>query len=162
MKKYFSFLLMAIASLFLNESVHAQKAKDKVTETIQTFPYQHKTETDAALTAMGTWDKNEWKEFMKMLDDDSLKTKATYALNAYINVSSSDANKKNALQVLLKKYLSSSKTEYAKIFIQSQLNLLTDSATVAQANNQLAKIAGLQNAYCIFGKQRTTIIEFGR
>jgi hypothetical protein len=146
MKKYFSFLLIVSSSLFLNESVHAQKAKDKVTETIRSFPYQHKTETDAALTAMSTWDKNEWKTFMKMLDDDSLKTKASYALNAYINVSSFDANKKNALQVLLKKYLSSSKTEYAKIFIQSQLKLLTDSVTVAQANNSLPKLPAYKPA----------------
>ncbi len=161
MKKYFSFLLIVTASLFLNESVHAQKAKDKVIETIQAFPYQHKTETDAALTAMGIWDKNEWKAFMNLLDDDSLKTKATYALNAYINVSSFDANKKNALQVLLKKYLSSSKTEYAKILIQSQLNLLTDSTTVAQANNSLPKLPAYKPAAAsdINGEQQLLNLE---
>lgn len=140
MRKYFSFLMIAMVALFLNCPVHAQKAKDKVIATIQAFPYQHKTEADAALTGMGTWDKHEWKAFLKMLDDDSLKLNATYAMNAYVNASSFDAGKKNALIALLKKYASSSKTEYAKIFIQSQLKLLTDSSTVNLANTSLPKL----------------------
>ena len=140
MKKYFSFLVIAFASLCLHENVQAQKAKDKVTETIQAFPYQHTTEADAALAAMGNWNKSEWKWFTKLLDDDSLKVKATYALNAYVNKASSDAVKKNQLIELLKKQLAAVKTDYGKAFIQSQLNLLTDKSIIDQANNSLPQL----------------------
>jgi hypothetical protein len=82
-------------------------------------------------------------------------------LNAYVNASSSDATKKNALSVLLKKYLTSSKTEYAKIFIQSQLNLLTDKATVDQANNSLPKLPAYKPAAMadINGEQQLLLLQ---
>jgi hypothetical protein len=140
MRKYFSFLLIGMFALITAYPVHAQKRKNKVLETISAFPYQHKTETDAALTVMNTWGKKDWKAFMKLLDDDSLKVKATDAMNAYVDASSLDATKRNALIALLKKYSSSAKTEYAKIFIQSQLKLLTDNATVQLANASLPKL----------------------
>src|SRR5579871_2360360 len=146
MRKYVRLLIVVACSLFLNKELCAQSAKDKVIETIQAFPYQHKSEADAALTGINSWDKNAWKAFMKLFDDDSLKTKASYALNAYINVSSFDAGKRNALITLLNKSLPSSKTEYAKIFLQSQLKLLTDSATVVQANNSLPKLPAYKTA----------------
>lgn len=140
MKKYFSFLVIALAALCLQENVKAQKAKDKVIETIQIFPYQHSTEADAAVTTMGIWNKSDWKWFAKLLDDDSLKIKATYALNAYVNKTSSDAAKRNQLIELLKKQLSAVKKDYAKTFIQSQLNLLTDKSIIDQANNSLPQL----------------------
>jgi 3-keto-disaccharide hydrolase len=140
MKKYFSFLIAAIITLIGNQQVQAQSAKDKVAQAIQVFPYQHRSEADAALENMSTWKKSEWKVLMKMLDDDSLKLKATYALHAYVNIAAQDAGKKNQLVDLLKKYLSSSKTAYAKILIQSQLNLLTDKTIIDQANNSLPKL----------------------
>src|ERR1022692_1940458 len=108
MKKYFSLLIIASLSLLANVQVEGQKAK--VIETIRPFPYQHRAETDAALTAMATWDKSDWKWLMGLLDDDSLKLKATYALNAYVNIASLDAMKKNQMVSLLKKRLASAKT----------------------------------------------------
>ncbi len=137
MKKYFSSLLIVIAAFFLNDETYAQKAKDKVMETIQAFPYQHRAGSDSALTNMNAWDKSEWKWAFKLLDDDSLKVKATYALNVYVNTASLDAMKKTQTINLLNKYLSSSKTDYAKMFIQSQLNLLTAKAVIDQANKSL-------------------------
>ncbi len=137
MKKYFSFFIIAFVVAFSHTQVLGQSAKNKVIETIQVFPYQHRAEADSALAAMNTWDKKEWKEFMKMLEDDSLKLKATYALNAYTNFSALDAGKKKQTVGLLEKYLSSSKTEYAKILIQSQLKLLTDKTLIDQANTHL-------------------------
>ncbi|MBS1666816.1 MAG: DUF1080 domain-containing protein [Bacteroidetes bacterium] len=137
MKKYFSFLLIACLSLFANQQTQAQKAKDKVVETIQSFPYQHRSEIDAALTGMNSWGKSEWKWIMKLLDDDSLKVKAADALNVYTNASAADAAKKLPLQALLNKSLRSAKTEYAKDFIQSQLNLLTDETHINKANSSL-------------------------
>ena len=140
MKKYIFFLLIEMFTLFVSSPVKAQKGQDKVLEVIQAFPYQHTGEADAALTGIDTWSKREWKAFMKMLDDDSLKVKVTYAMNAYVNASASDVNKKNKLIALLKKYSSSSKSEYAKLFIQAQLKLLTDSSIVNLANASLPKL----------------------
>ncbi len=128
-------MMIVMLSVFLNDQVHAQKAKDKVVKTIQSFPYQHRSEADTALTAMNAWDKSEWKSVFKLLDDDSLKVKATYALNAFVNKSSSD--EKDQVVVLLKKYSGSVKTVYAQTFIQSQLNLLTNKTIIDQANNSL-------------------------
>jgi hypothetical protein len=144
MKKYFSLLIIASLSLLANVQVEGQKAK--VIETIRPFPYQHRAETDAALTAMATWDKSDWKWLMGLLDDDSLKLKATYALNAYVNIASLDAMKKNQMVSLLKKRLASAKTEYAKIFIQSQMGLLTDEGQINQANSSLPKLPAFKAA----------------
>ncbi|MBS1935222.1 MAG: hypothetical protein JST96_14575, partial [Bacteroidetes bacterium] len=140
MKKYSSFIITAILFTTVLTNVQAQSAKEKVITGIAAFPYQHTSDATASLTAMGTWNKSEWKAFMKLLDDDSLKVKATYALSAYVNEASMDANKKTAAIILLEKYLSSSKTEYAKILIQSQLNLLADKSAIEQANNSLPKL----------------------
>jgi hypothetical protein len=146
MKKYFSRIIITILFIAAIPHVQAQSAKDKVAAIIAVFPYQHHSETDAALAAMGAWDKHEWKSFIKMLDDDSMKVKASYALNAYVNTASQDEDKKNRLRALLKKYLPSSKTEYAKILIQSQLNLLTDKSIIDKANNSLPKLPETKTA----------------
>ncbi|MGN6533573.1 MAG: 3-keto-disaccharide hydrolase [Ginsengibacter sp.] len=137
MKKYFWFLLIVTFALLTAYSADAQKNNEQVLSTIDVFPYQHSAETDRALTAMETWKKQDWKTVMKLLDDDSLKVKATYAINAYVNGVAPDASKRNPLITLLKKYSSSVKTEYARIFIQSQLKLLTDSFAVHAANASL-------------------------
>jgi hypothetical protein len=114
----------------------AQK-NNQVLSMIDVFPYQHSAEADGALTVMDTWKKRDWKTAMKLLDDDSLKVKATDAINAYVDRAALDASKRNALIALLKKYSFSVKTEYAKIFIQSQLKLLMDSSAVDNANASL-------------------------
>jgi hypothetical protein len=140
MKKYFSFLITVLLFTSILSDIKAQSAKDKVIGTISSFPYQHILEAGPALTAMDTWSKSQWAAFMKLLDDDSLKVKASYALNAYTNAASQDAVKKTQLTALLKKYLSSSKSEYGKILVQSQLNLLADKPAIDQANNSLPKL----------------------
>jgi hypothetical protein len=136
MKKYLWFLLIGAFALLTAYSSDAQK-NNQVLSTIDVFPYQHSAEADGALTVMDTWKKRDWKTAMKLLDDDSLKVKATDAINAYVDRAALDASKRNALIALLKKYSSSVKTEYAKIFIQSQLKLLTDSSAVHLANAAL-------------------------
>ncbi|MBS1577485.1 MAG: hypothetical protein JST09_19460, partial [Bacteroidetes bacterium] len=69
MKKYFSFLLIIVLFTATQTGIKAQSVKDKVIATITSFPYQHKQEADAALTAMGTWNKSQWISFLKLLDD---------------------------------------------------------------------------------------------
>jgi hypothetical protein len=136
MKKYFWFLVIGAFALLTAYSSDAQK-NNQVLSTIDVFPYQHSAEADGALTVMDTWKKRDWKTAMKLLDDDSLKVKATDAINAYVDRAALDASKRNALIALLKKYSFSVKTEYAKIFIQSQLKLLMDSSAVDNANASL-------------------------
>lgn len=104
----------------------------KVTETIQPFPYQHPIEVDAALASMKTWDKSDWKSLYQMLDDDSLKLKATYALHAFVNTTSLSADQKQVTKENLTKGLKQVKTEYAKTYIQTELNQLTEQSTVSQ------------------------------
>ncbi len=140
MKKYVSFLLIGMFALITACHTYAQTNKEQVLTTVQAFPWQHESETQSALAAMQTWKKNDWKIVMKLLDDDSLKVKAADAMNAYVNASSFDAGKRKELISLLKKSLPSAKNEYAKLFIQAQLKLLTDSATVHAANAALPKL----------------------
>jgi hypothetical protein len=128
MKKYLLLLLMV--SVFFAEAARAQQGK--VIETIQLFPCQHRPEADAAFATMNTWDKSEWKSAFKLLDDDSLKAKTTYALSVYINT----APKEQAL-ALLKKYAGYAKSEYAQSFLRAQSNLLTDTTIINQRNASL-------------------------
>jgi hypothetical protein len=145
MKKYFSFLLVFVLILS-GSGLLAQKAKDKVIETLQSFPFQHHTESDAALAAMDGWDKGNWKWFMKMLDDDSLKVKASFALNAYVNKASMDPSRIAQVSTLLKNNIASAKTEYAKILLQSQLNLLTDKQQVDASLKVLPALPSIAGA----------------
>ncbi len=137
MKKYFSFLLIVTFLLSTAYYSQAQKQNEGVLSTIELFPFQQMGNAGDAVKMMDTWKKKDWKKAIKYLDDDSLKVKATYAINAYVNTSALDASKRNALIALLKKYSSSAKTEYADLFIQSQLKLLTDSTHVHGQNASL-------------------------
>ena len=130
-------LLGILAFMFLQ--LNAQKVNTKVVETIQPFPYQHKQEVDAALVAMNAWGKSDWKSFYSLLDDDSLKLKATYALNVYVNRASLSADQKKLAKQNLSKGLKEVKTDYAKRFVQAQLNLLTDESEVNQYLASLPK-----------------------
>ena len=140
MKKHFLFIITAFFLTTAAIKTNAQSAKDKIMATVAAFPYQHKEEADAALTTMGTWSKAQWSTLVKLLNDDSLKVKATYALGAYTNAAAQDVGKKSQWSALLKSFLSASKSEYAKIFLQSQLNLLADKAAIEAANNSLPRL----------------------
>jgi hypothetical protein len=129
MKKICSVLW--IISFFVLQ-LSAQKSMTKVSETIQPFPYQHPKEVDAALANMKTWEKSDWKSFYKMLDDDSLKLKATYALHAFVNAASLSADQKQMAKQNLRMGLKQVKTEYAKTYVQTELNQLTEEGTVSQ------------------------------
>ena len=107
MKKYF--YLFAL-TLFISFQTQAQKGEKSVNQVLTVFPYQHASEVTDALTTMGTWKSAEWKLLFKMLNDDSLKLKATYALNAYVNIVSLETAKKVKTVQLLKKQLKKAST----------------------------------------------------
>ena len=114
-------------------------AQSNVVESIQSFPYQKTTDASASLETMNNWESANWKAFFKLMDDTSHKTKATYALHAYVNkIANSD--KRAAFAKQLVKQKKKAKTEYAKIAIQDELNLLTEATIVNERNNSLPKI----------------------
>lgn len=137
MKKYF--ILFALALFFVSNG-QAQKSKDNLLETVKSFPYNRSTDAANALVNMKAWDNSAWKRFIKLLDDDSMRVKASYALNAYVNASALDPSKKQPAAEMLKGFLAKAKTEYTKIFLTSQLALLADQPSVEQSLNTLPKI----------------------
>ena len=126
MKKYFALFLIA-SVLTANQAL-----SQKVTATIGLFPYQHRSDADAALAAMNTWDKSDWKSAFKLLDDDSLKVKTTYALSLYINTAP-----REQAAALLKNNGRYARSDYAQSFLHAESNLLTDTATIDRQNASL-------------------------
>jgi len=137
MKKY---IYLIALSLFISFQVQAQKGEKNVNQVLTVFPYQHASEVTDALTTMGTWKSTEWKVLFKMLDDDSLKLKATYALNAYVHIVSLENAKKTKAVQLLKKQLKKVSTNYATTFINSQINLLSAESVVTAKLQSLPSI----------------------
>jgi hypothetical protein len=156
MKKYFLLSLILIAV-----NAHAQDPKDKVTAMIQSFPYGHRPDADAALTTMNAWERSDWKAIFKLLDDDSLKVKATYALSLYVNTASLDPAKKSRAIALLNKYSTYAKSEYAQSFIRTQSNLLADTTIINQQNAGLPPLPAytLPPATTSNGEQELLLLE---
>lgn len=137
MKKYI--YLIAI-TIFIAISVEAQRGEKNVNEVLSAFPYQRANEAADALTTMGSWKSAEWKVLFKMLDDDSLKLKATYALNAYVNIVSLENVKKVKTVQLLKKQLKKVSSNYASTFINAQIGLLSTESVVTSKLQSLPSI----------------------
>jgi hypothetical protein len=137
MKKYFYLLAL---TLFISFQMQAQKGEKSVNQVLTVFPYQHASEVTDALTTMGTWKSAEWKLLFKMLNDDSLKLKATYALNAYVNIVSLETAKKVKTVQLLKKQLKKASTNYATTFINAQVGLLSAETVVTAKLQSLPSI----------------------
>jgi hypothetical protein len=133
MKKIFFF----IGILFI--TIVQSKAQSSAETIIQAFPYQKTNEANTALDAMTNWDASTWKSFFKLLDDTSTKVKATYALHAYVN-KIANSNQRAPFAKQLKKQKTKAKTEYAKLTIQDELNLLTEESITDSRNNSLPKI----------------------
>jgi hypothetical protein len=140
MRHYF---FSVIAFLFFAGNATAQQTQDKVIGIVRSFPYEHRPDADAALATMNTWGKSEWKTIFRLLDDDSLKVDATYALNAYVDAATLDAAKKAQAIQLIKKYAGTAKTAYAQDFIHSQLKLLTDKEAVDRQNAALPALPAI-------------------
>jgi hypothetical protein len=137
MKKY---IYLIALTLFISFQVQAQKGENNVIQVLTVFPYQHASEVTDALTTMGTWKSAEWKVLFKMLDDDSLKLKATYALNAYVNIVSLETAKKVKTVQLLKKQFKKASTNYATTFINAQIGLLSTETLVTSKLQSLPSI----------------------
>lgn len=120
----------------------AQNSLDKVIEVFRVFPYQQRSDADAALVTMSGWGKSEWKAAFRLLDDDSLRVKATYALDAYVHAATKDSIKKRQAVELVQRYGPVTRSDYAKMFRESLLYSLADKAKVDGQNSGLPALPG--------------------
>ncbi len=120
--------------------------KEVVTQTISVFPYQRTADADAAIKTMQSWNKNNWGILLSMLDDDSLKLKASYAVSACVNQSANIPEKKRSIANTLSAELSSLKTYYAKELIIKNLGLLGDESAVKPLSQLLTDETFADNA----------------
>ncbi len=142
-KHYMKKILLFLTVTFI--TVIQVTAQSNLVNTIQVFPYQKTTEAAASLVTMNSWEASDWKSFFKLLEDTTYKTKATYALHAYVN-NIANSEKRAAFAKQLSKQKRKAKSDYAKIAIQDELNLLTDASISTQRNNDLPKIKEIAEA----------------
>lgn len=124
MKKLLISLLFNIAMATLLQ------AQDNATKAVAAFPYQKSAEVQTMLSSMESWGKADWKQLLSMLDDDSLKLKATYALNAYTHHTALNAGGRTKLSATLSSFLKAIKTRYAKDLVIQELGLLGDANAI--------------------------------
>ena len=130
MKKSFISLLLLFAFVCL-------QAQDNAAKTIAAFPYQKSAEAQAAIATMQSWGKSSWKELYSMLDDDSLKLNATYALDAYAHHVALDPVMRKKTTSLLNAGLSMVKSRYAKDLLIQELGLLGDAMAIKSLSKLL-------------------------
>ena len=125
MKKTILPFLIALLTI-----IQLSAQKEAVTQTIRVFPYQRTADAEAAINTMQSWNKNNWGILLSMLDDDSLKLKASYALSACVNQSANIPEKKKSVANILSAWVSSLKTYYAKELVIKYLGLLGDESAI--------------------------------
>ena len=124
MKKLLISLLFNIAVITL------LPAQDNPAKAVVTFPYQKSADVQTVLSSMESWGKSDWKQMLSMLDDDSLKLKATYALNAYTHHVALNAEGRTKISSIFSAALPSAKTRYAKDLLIIEIGLLGDDVAV--------------------------------
>jgi hypothetical protein len=134
---------LLISLLFTFAMVTLLQAQDNATKAVAAFPYQKSAEVQALLSSMESWGKADWKKLLSMLDDDSLKLKATYALNAYTHHAALNATGKTKLSATLSSSMNAVKTRYAKDLMIQELGLLGDDVAV----KPLSRLLG-DDVYC--------------
>jgi hypothetical protein len=92
------------------------------------FPYQHKIDVDKDLAIIQSWNKENWKPVLQMLDDDSLKLNATYLLDAAMHKTNATSNAN--LTEILGEGLKWVKTNYAKDLLIKELGLLGNEIAI--------------------------------
>ena len=139
MKKIFLQLLLLICC-----QLNAQN--EIVSKTISVFPYQQVTEAAASLQEMQAWNKAEWNTLLLMLEDDSLKVKANFAVNAYTHSIAGDKTLNTKTAGLLSNGLTVVKSYTAKELIIKELGLLGNDVAVAPLSKLLKEETLADNA----------------
>ena len=128
-KKYCSYLLLF--TLFITSfytKLYAQS--NTVDNTISVFPYQQKSSAQGAIDQMHTWVKKDWSYFIGLLNDDSLKTKSSYALAAFVHDATLQEDKKKHAATMISGAYKYATTFYTKEIIIKHLGLLGDDAAI--------------------------------
>jgi hypothetical protein len=128
---------LLISLLFTFAMVTLLQAQDNATKAVAAFPYQKSADVQGLLSSMESWGKADWKKLLSMLDDDSLKLKATYALNAYTHHTALNASGRIKLSATLSSSLNAVKTRYAKDLMIQELGLLGDANAIKSLSKLL-------------------------
>ncbi|MDE3251195.1 MAG: DUF1080 domain-containing protein [Bacteroidota bacterium] len=140
MKKLSILCLLMVAMLQLSAQ------HDPISKTLSAFPYQQASDASAALAEMHDWKNGQWSQLFTLLDDDSLKLSATYALSAYVQNAAMNAGwKKKAAQILVKG-LEQTHTYYSNELIMKYLGLLGEDVAVKSLSKYLNREEDCSNA----------------
>lgn len=151
MKKSMYTLLLVLISV---ATVHAQ---EQVKQTLASFPYPSKPAAAEALSSMGSWSAANWKTLFSMLNDDSLKLQATYALDAFVHESSLDGVKKEYAVSVLKRGFSAAKTFYARELLIKEMGLLGSDVFVKTLSKLLSNELHVSSAAAALATIRSTV-----
>jgi hypothetical protein len=113
-------------------------AQESINEALSGFPYQQKSSVVETLTTMNAWKSSSWKQFYKMLDDDSMRAPAAFALSAFIHQSASDPVKSANAAAVLKQGVASAKSFLAKDLVVELIGQLGNDANVKDLEKLLA------------------------
>lgn len=141
MKKFLSTLLLLLITL---TELAAQK--EEVLATINPFPYQKTEEVQAALASMQNWNSNQWNHLFLLLDDDSLKLKASYALSAYTHRPAINTSQNTQTATTLVAGLAIVNSYYAKELVIKYLSLIGDDVAVKPLSKLLSDNEQADNA----------------
>ena len=119
--------LFILGFLLLFASTYAQES---VSKSLSGFPYQQKSAVAQSLSNMSSWKSSSWKQFYKMLDDDSMRTNASFALSAFIHQSATDPGTSVIASAALKQGVASVKSFLAKDLVIEMMGQLGNDASV--------------------------------
>ncbi len=115
-------------------------------KSISVFPYQQNSKADAAIRSMQSWNTGNWNTLLSMLDDDSLRLQATYALSACVHQSATDKKNKLAAATHLSEGLPTLTTYYAKELVMKYLGMLGENVAIHPLEALLMDEANSGNA----------------
>jgi hypothetical protein len=131
MKKITIFILGFVSIV---TSIQAQQS---LNEALSGFPYQQKNTVAQTLSSMNDWKSSSWKQFYKMLDDDSMRASASFALSAYIHQAATNPALTGRAAVVLKQGVTVAQSFLAKDLVIELMGLLGDEANVKDLSNLL-------------------------
>lgn len=118
--------------------LQADAQKPNIEQALDLFPYQHVSDIQGTLQNMENWKKSDWKKVFVLLQNDSLKLKATYAIAAYTHKASLNKELYTKWYAMIYKQSKKKNTPYAATFLKSQINLLSSEETVHELLSQLS------------------------
>lgn len=131
MSKKFNLYILLACLLF---SAQAQQTTEQVSSL---FPYQKSEFIQPALVSMDAWSMKEWRSLFKMLDDDSLKLKATYTVDAYVHHANNNPALVSATTQQVVNGLKQIKSFYAKDYLIQKLGALGSEISIVSLSRYL-------------------------